>query len=195
VGPADVVEDLVVSSPHSLCTWPLLLALASAACGSSPKATAKGPVETASVGGAPGAVVIADTATLVVPLSLQSQLYVERDAAVLARSSGMVEALKADLGVRVGAGQELARLESADQTIALSQARETFENTKQQVERQRALATAGVVTRADSERVEFEHRQAALTLQKAQRDLNLTRIVAPFGGVVTGRTARVQRLV
>jgi membrane fusion protein (multidrug efflux system) len=195
VGPADVVEDLVVSSPHSLCTWPLLLALASAACGSSPKATAKGPVETASVGGAPGAVVIADTATLVVPLSLQSQLYVERDAAVLARSSGMVEALKADLGVRVGAGQELARLESADQTIALSQARETFENTKQQVERQRALATAGVVTRADSERVEFEHRQAALTLQKAQRDLDLTRIVAPFGGVVTGRTARVQRLV
>jgi RND family efflux transporter MFP subunit len=52
-----------------------------------------------------------------------------------------------------------------------------------------------VVTRADSEQIEFEHRAADLTLRKAQRDYDLTRIVAPFAGVVTGRMARVQRLV
>jgi RND family efflux transporter MFP subunit len=63
------------------------------------------------------------------------------------------------------------------------------------VERQRALALAGVVTRADSEQVEFEHRAADLALRKAQRDYDLTRIVAPFDGVVTARMARVQRLV
>jgi membrane fusion protein (multidrug efflux system) len=51
------------------------------------------------------------------------------------------------------------------------------------------------VTKADSEQVEFEHRQATLALEKAQRDYDLTRITAPFAGVVTGRTARVQRLV
>jgi membrane fusion protein (multidrug efflux system) len=89
----------------------------------------------------------------------------------------------------------LARLESTDQTIALDQAKEKFANTRQTVERQRALATAGVVTKADSEQVEFEHRQAALALQKAQRDLDLTRIVAPFAGAITARVARVQRLV
>ncbi len=138
---------------------------------------------------------MADTATMAVPLALPSQLYVERDAAILARSTGVVEALLADLGRRVSAGQELARLESTDQAIALDQAREAFDNTKQLVERQRALATAGVVTRADSERVEFEHRQASLALKKAQREIDLTKIVAPFSGVVTGRTARVQRLV
>ena len=64
-----------------------------------------------------------------------------------------------------------------------------------QAERQRALKTAGVVTQADSERVELDLRSATLALQKAQRDYDLTRIVAPFGGVVTGRSARIGRLV
>ena len=62
-------------------------------------------------------------------------------------------------------------------------------------ERQRALKTAGVVTQADSERVELEFREAELALQKAQRDFDLTRIVAPFAGVVTSRSARIGRLV
>lgn len=196
MGSADLVEGLVVSSRHWLYPCVLALVLALAACRGSPATSDKSAVETAAAGGAtPDDIAVADTVTLSVPLSLPSQLYVERDAAVLARSSGMVETLLADLGSRVVAGQELARLESTDQAIALDQARETFENTKQQVERQRALTTAGVVTKADSERVEFEHRQAGLALQKAQREIDLTRIVAPFSGVVTGRTARVQRLV
>ncbi len=93
------------------------------------------------------------------------------------------------------AGQSLARLESTDQAIALAQAEEKLANTKQSVERQRALKAAGVVTEADSERVEFEHREATLRLRQAQRDLELTRIVAPFTGVVTERKARLHRLV
>jgi RND family efflux transporter MFP subunit len=95
----------------------------------------------------------------------------------------------------VAAGQLLARLESADQEIALAQARDRHANAVVQAERQRALKGAGVVTQADSERVELDLREAALALQKAQRDHDLTRIVAPFGGVVTGRTARLGRLV
>jgi RND family efflux transporter MFP subunit len=100
-----------------------------------------------------------------------------------------------DLGTRVAAGQLLGRLESADQSIALAQARDRHGDAVVQAERQRALKTAGVVTQADSERVELDLRAATLALQKAQRDYDLTRIVAPFGGVVTGRSARIGRLV
>ncbi|HEX6670531.1 MAG TPA: efflux RND transporter periplasmic adaptor subunit, partial [Gemmatimonadales bacterium] len=117
------------------------------------------------------------------------------DAALYARSGGVIEAILADLGSRVEAGGLLARLESADQSIALAQARERHANARLQAERNRALKTAGVVTQADSERVELEFREAELVLQKAQRDYDLTRIVAPFSGVVTSRTARVGRLV
>lgn len=139
--------------------------------------------------------IAAETLTVELPLSLPAQLYVEHDAAIYSRSSGIVEAILADLGTRVQAGQLLARLESVDQEIALAQARDRHADATVQAERQRQLKTAGVVTQADSERVELDLRSATLALQKAQRDYDLTRIVAPFGGVVTGRTARIGRLV
>jgi RND family efflux transporter MFP subunit len=136
-----------------------------------------------------------DTVTVEVPLSLPAQLYVEHDAAIYARSQGIVESILVDLGSRVASGHLLARLESTDQSIALAQARDRQADAEVQAKRQRALRAADVVTQADSERVELDLRAATLALQKAQRDYDLTRIVAPFGGVVTGRTARIGRLV
>jgi membrane fusion protein, multidrug efflux system len=154
------------------------------------------PVETGSLGAAvPATLVTADTATVQVPLTLSSQLYVEHDATIFARSPGVVESVLADLGTQVAAGQPLARLESTDQRIVLDQAQERLANTTRNVERQRALKTAGVVTQADSERVELEHHEAQIELRKAQREFELTRIVAPFAGVVTARSARIGRLV
>jgi RND family efflux transporter MFP subunit len=183
------VEDLVVTCPRPALSFALLLA----ACGGGKEQ----PIESAAtLGSAPaGAIATAESTTVDRPLSLPSQLYVEHDAAVLARSSGVVESILADIGTTVAAGQPLARLESTDQEIALAQAREKAANAAQRVDRQRALATAGVVTRADSEQVEFENRAAELALRKAQRDYDLTRITAPFAGVVTARVARVQRMV
>jgi membrane fusion protein, multidrug efflux system len=167
------------------------------ACGGQPPARSpSAPVETGSLGGGPAPITAtADTMTLRVPLVLPSQLYVEHDATIYARSPGIVESILVDLGAQVAEGQPLARLESADQRIALDQARERFANASQNLERQRALKVAGVVTQADSEKVEFDHREAALALAKAQRDYDLTRITAPFSGVVSGRTARLHRLV
>jgi RND family efflux transporter MFP subunit len=184
-----LVEDLVVTR------LALPLAVLLAACGGNGD-DARQTASAATVATpAPGAIETAESTTVDRPLSLPSQLYVEHDAAVVARSSGQVESILADIGTRVTAGQLIARLESTDQEIALAQAREQAANASLRVERQRALATAGVVTRADSEQVEFEHRAADLALRKAQRDYDLTRIVAPFDGVVTARMTRVQRLV
>jgi RND family efflux transporter MFP subunit len=190
-----VVEDLVMSR---IARVPLAALLAAAACGG-PAADADGrepaSEEVATAGPSSSALVVADTITVEVPLSLPAQLYVEHDAAIYARSQGIVESILVDLGTRVAAGQLLARLESTDQAIALAQARDRHGDAVVQAERQRALKSAGVVTQADSERVELDLRTAALALQKAQRDYDLTRIVAPFGGVVTGRSARIGRLV
>ncbi len=175
-----------------------LVAAALVACRDPAPESGKVPgVQAGAVQGAPdpATLVTAETLTVAIPLSLPAQLYVEHDAAIYARSRGIVESILADLGARVAAGQLLARLESADQEIALAQARDRHANAVVQAERQRALKGAGVVTQADSERVELDLREAALALQKAQRDHDLTRIVAPFGGVVTGRTARLGRLV
>ncbi|HET6778894.1 MAG TPA: efflux RND transporter periplasmic adaptor subunit [Gemmatimonadales bacterium] len=173
----------------------LLIAL-SLGCGGERASTRTAPpVESGALKASNPAFVTADTATVMVPLTLSSQLYVEHDATVYARSAGIVEAVLVDLGSKVTAGQPLARLESADQRIALAQAEERFTNSKQTVERYRELKVAGVTTEEDAERVEFEHRQALLALRQAQRDLALTRIVAPFAGVVTARKTRLHHLV
>jgi membrane fusion protein, multidrug efflux system len=184
---------MVEDSRMTRSLWLILVA----GCSTQPATrTAAPPTESGALGATtPASIVTADTATVHVPLALPSQLYVEHDATIYARSAGIVEAVLVDLGRQVTVGQPLARLESADQRIALDQARDKFANSRRMVERQRALKTAGVVTEADSERVEFEHRGAVLALSKAQRDYDLTRIVAPFSGVVTSRTARIGRLV
>jgi RND family efflux transporter MFP subunit len=128
-------------------------------------------------------------------LTFPSQLYVERDATIYARSPGIVTSILVDLGSRVAAGQPMARLESTDQRIALDQAEDKFATTRLDLERHRELKETGVLSQADWERVDFEHREAALALRKAKRDFDLTAIAAPFAGVVTGRTARLHRLV
>lgn len=175
---------------------PALLLLFLVACSrQGDSGSAARPLETGSVGAAAATLATAETTTVELPLTLSSQLYVEHDATVYARSPGVVESILVDLGSYVAAGQALARLESADQRIVLDQAKERFANTSRNVERQRALKTAGVVTQADSERVELENHEAELSLRKAQRDYELTRIVAPFAGVITARTARIGRLV
>jgi membrane fusion protein (multidrug efflux system) len=195
MGPAHLVEDVVMND--TIARRVLLLAAAGAlvSCGGDSAPTPAKAAESGAVSPPASSVATADTTTVDFPLTLPSQLYVEHDAAVLARSSGMVQAIMADIGANVAAGQELARLEGVDQEIALAQAKEKLARAKQTLDRQRALTTAGVVTQADSEQVEFEYREAELTLRKAQRDFDLTRIVAPFAGVVTARPARVQRMV
>ena len=143
-----------------------------------------------------------DTAGLLVsmvtvraPLELPAQLYVEHDAAVVARSPGVVDSVSAELGSRVSAGATLARLESTDQELAAAQADATYENAGRLANRARVMTKAGGVTVADSEQVEYQYAQAAIARRKAHRDLELTRIVAPFSGVVTARYARPGRFV
>ena len=48
---------------------------------------------------------------------------------------------------------------------------------------------------AESEQIEFQYREAVLEVHRAQRALELTRITAPFAGLVTARYVRPRRLV
>jgi len=164
-------------------------ALATSACGGDP---APARAEAAVTG---LALVTVDTATIDAPLALPSQLYVEHDAVVAARSAGTVDAVLADLGTRVEPGQLLAKLESPDQEIALAQAENADASAGQLARRMRELAVSGAATVADSEAAETQYLQAELAVRKARRDLELTRITAPFAGIVTFRAARPRRLV
>jgi RND family efflux transporter MFP subunit len=139
--------------------------------------------------------IVVDTMTVRAPLQLPAQLYVEHDAVVVARAAGNVDSLIADLNDHVTSGAALAVLENADQEIALAQAEASFDNLGKVVVRARQMAKAGGITVADSEQAEFQYRQADLARRKARRDVELTRVIAPFTGVVTARYARAGRFV
>jgi RND family efflux transporter MFP subunit len=168
------------------------LALSLAACGKDPQVdvAAQPPARAASAD-----LAVADSEKVAAPLALPGQVYVENDAVVIARATGLVEAVRADLGTRVAAGQLLASLESVDQDIALAKAREEADNAKRVAVRQRALASAGGSTTAELEQTESALRRADIQLRQAERDAALTRVTAPFAGMVTARMARARRLV
>ena len=138
---------------------------------------------------------LADTMTVQQPIELPAQLYVEHDAVVVARSAGTIDSVASELGDRVSTGQLLARLESAEQEIALAGAEAAHDNANRSVTRARALTKSGGITQADSEQAEFQLRQTEIAVRKARRDVDLTRIAAPFAGVVTSRAARPRRFV
>jgi RND family efflux transporter MFP subunit len=138
---------------------------------------------------------VVDTATVRIPLLLPAQLYVEHDAVVVSRTAGTVDSIFVELGDEVKAGQKLARLESAEQEIALASAEADFDNIELIADRARVLRKSGSITTADSQQAEFQLRQAAIALQKAKRDLELTSVTAPFHGVVSARAVRPRRYV
>ena len=90
-------------------------------------------------------------------------------------------------------GQLLARLESTDQEIAVARARETLAAATRVAVRTSELLRVHGATAADSETAESQRSQAGLDLRQAERNLALTRIVAPFDGVISARRARTGR--
>ena len=157
----------------------------------SPKAT---PGESRRVG-RPPVTAVAESVTVDAPVALPSQLHVERDAFVIARANGTIDALGADLGSAIGAGATLARIESADQRLGLERAELEHAAAWRLAQRAHALTRAGGVTPADSDLAEVALRRAAIALAEARRALVLTDVVSPFAGVVSVRRARAGQLV
>jgi len=183
--------------PRGIYTSLAVLTLAASAAACSTEARSASPQQAGAPLAArtPVAEFFVDTSTVRLPIELPAQLYAEHDAVVVARSAGTIQQLDAELGDRVNAGQLLARLESTDQSIALAGADASYESMTRVAARTRLLKKGGGATAADSEQVEFQLRQAEVARRKAQHDVELTRIVAPFAGVVTSRLARPGRYV
>ena len=174
-------------NPRMQC-WSMLVAAAALGCGASASP------EPNRAAAPPGPTVAVESVTVATPVELPAQVYVERDAVVHARTRGTVNWIGVDIGQAVRAGQTLARLESVDEEITLDRTVNARDLAAAAAARQRDLAGRGMVTRADSEQVESQFRQSELAVRQARRDLELTRVTAPFAGVVSARYARTGRL-
>ena len=121
------------------------------------------------------------------PATYTAVLYSDLDADVGARKDGVLVALAVELGDAVRAGQAIARLDDLREAARAESARGVLELVRAEHARAEAMRDKKVIAAADYEAVLLRLRAAEAALREAEVELELTRVVAPFDGVVTRR--------
>lgn len=122
-------------------------------------------------------------------------LYSDQDAEVGPRMDGIVRSVHADLGDAVRAGQVLAVLDDGRQLARVESAAAARDMARSEFSRMDGLVASGFVTTAQHEEALYRLRMAEAALKEAEVELQHTRVVAPFAGVVTRRMTGAGRPV
>jgi membrane fusion protein, multidrug efflux system len=159
-----------------------------------PSADGEGPALPALVGGASTSGVTGVTG-VTGEINVPALIYSDLDAELAARATGVVTAIRVDLGDAVRAGQVLALLDDSREAARLEAATATLERARTDHVRMQSLQEGGFVTAQELDATRHELRTAEAALRVAQVELDHTRVVAPFAGVVTRRHAGLGRPV
>ncbi len=114
-------------------------------------------------------------------------VFAEKEVSVVSESNGLIKAVYCDVGDFVKAGQMIFKVDDELKVANLKLREADFENAKKNLERYEALYKEGSATEAqlDGYRLAFKAADAQLII--AKRQVEDTRIKAPFSGVVTER--------
>ena len=124
-----------------------------------------------------------------------ARLEAERKVSVLARTTGLVEALTGEEGNKVRQGQALVRLNKEELSLRLKQAQATFEEAKANYERIEVLHDQRMVSQTEYESTRLRFANATLGLEEAELNLTYTDLTAPISGVITQRLVEIGDLV
>ena len=133
--------------------------------------------------------VAGSTVTTTTELTLPALVYSDLDAEITARAAGVVSRVAAELGDAVRARQVLAVLEDARETARLEAARAAVERARAEHARVESMHKSNVITQAELDEARYQLSTAEAALRIAEVDLEHTRVLAPFAGVVTRRYA------
>jgi RND family efflux transporter MFP subunit len=108
----------------------------------------------------------------------------ERSVPVYPDAAGIVTEVDVRPGTLVSAGDVLARLESADQELAVERARIALLAAEEQLQRYRSLSSSAAVTAVQLQETERALQTARLDLRAAEIALERRSVLAPIGGRV-----------
>ena len=120
-----------------------------------------------------------------------TNLSAEEEAVVVARTQGVVEALFAEEGDVVEAGQPLAQLETERLTLELARSRAQLERLKTAFERAERMFDARMISPNDHDDAKFAYEAEQTNLRLREYDLKEATIRATIDGVVTRRHIKV----
>jgi RND family efflux transporter MFP subunit len=151
-----------------------------AACGSAEP----GRLESSSE---PAAVVVSAAETSPATLSVPAEVVAEEEVELATRASGIVRAVRVDVGSRVRAGQVLVELEGGDVGAGVAAARAGLTQASRSRDRIAALEKDGAATPQELDDAEARFAQAEAELARARTQTAYVNLAAPFAGVVTAR--------
>ena len=103
------------------------------------------------------------------------------------RVSGELSELSALEGDEVTVGQLVAKLDDKDQKIRLRARKAEYEQAFADFQRGETLIKSGGISRSDYQRLEATSSTAKSSFESAERDLDATRLRAPFAGFIAVR--------
>lgn len=112
-------------------------------------------------------------------------------ATVEAKVAGRIESLDVVPGQSVRQGQRLAVLDARETQARLDSARAVLEQAGRDLDRVARLVKDGAATPSELEAVQSRQRVAAATVAEIETLLGHARVVAPFDGVITRKSADV----
>lgn len=157
----------------------------------------------------PVATVVAERSELHETVHLDGVIEAVQQSTVSAQTSGTVQSLPFDVDDSVTAGELIVQLEDSEQRSRLRQAQAGLEeaeaalvDARQRFNRIEAVHERGLVSRQEFDqarnnlaaaRARVERASAAVS--EAQEQLSYTRVVAPYGGILTERHVEVGEAV
>ncbi|OFE11901.1 hypothetical protein PHACT_01035 [Pseudohongiella acticola] len=100
---------------------------------------------------------------------------------------GRITRMPVQQGTIVPRGELIAELDSSDYELAVREARVALDLSTLDFERNRKMLDSGAIPRATFDRAQSDQELRQLALNAAQRNLDYTRIEAPFDALVTRR--------
>jgi RND family efflux transporter MFP subunit len=144
-------------------------------------------VQTKKINALPVSVIDATNETIDKNLIQVGTVFADKEVAVTSEASGLIKSVHCDVGDFVKAGQLLFKVDDEIMLATVKLREADYEKAKKDLERYESLLKDGSATEAqvDAFRLGFKSSEAQLTI--AKRQLENTRIKAPFSGVVIAR--------
>ena len=143
-------------------------------------------------GGGPSPVEIAvvERTALARSSVVTGQLSAVRSVGVNSQVAGALTAVKVEEGSRVRRGELLAQIDPRELTAQVRAAEASLAFAKSTADRSQSLFASKVITQSEYDRDRTALASAEASLSQLQTRLELTRVTAPFAGVITHRFVR-----
>jgi len=144
-------------------------------------------VQTKKMSSVPVSVFEAKFETIDKKLTQVGTIFADKEVAVVSEAPGLIRSVMCDVGDFVKAGQILFKVDDELKIANLKIREADFENSKKNLDRYEALYKEGSATEAQLDGYRLAYKAAEAQLIIAKRQVEDTRIKAPFGGIVTAR--------